>query len=290
MAGHLGRDIALTGIPRGGTTLACHLLNGCPRTVALFEPMDVAGLPVADRAAALGCVARFYGDVRNSLIRDGTAPSKQRDGIIPDNPFTAADASGLRRLQTSPGKVHWPAPLTPGFDLAIKHNAAFAALLPELAQAYLTFAIVRNPLAVLASWNSVALPVGEGRLPVGERLDPVLARELARIPDHTRRQLRILEWFFSRFASALPADAILRYEDVVATHGAVLFARAGLQDPVAPSPPLSDRNADARRPASEVLRWRDALLVEGGTWMRWYTPDSVRRLAQRLLDHAEPTA
>ena len=34
-----GRDLVLTGIPRGGTTLACRLLVFCDDSVALFEPL-----------------------------------------------------------------------------------------------------------------------------------------------------------------------------------------------------------------------------------------------------------
>ena len=40
-----GRQLALTGVPRSGTTLCCRLLGMARGTVALFEPMDVAWLP-----------------------------------------------------------------------------------------------------------------------------------------------------------------------------------------------------------------------------------------------------
>ena len=33
-------DVVITGLPRGGTTLACELLNAVENTVALDEPMD----------------------------------------------------------------------------------------------------------------------------------------------------------------------------------------------------------------------------------------------------------
>src|SRR5689334_16285425 len=34
------RDVLVTGLPRSGTTLTCHLLQKLPDTVALHEPMD----------------------------------------------------------------------------------------------------------------------------------------------------------------------------------------------------------------------------------------------------------
>ena len=39
---HDDNDLALTGIPRGGTTLACRLLGQATGCVALFEPIDPA--------------------------------------------------------------------------------------------------------------------------------------------------------------------------------------------------------------------------------------------------------
>ena len=59
-----GRDIALTGMPRSGTTLACAILSQCTNTVALSEAMDVGALPADDRAAAVDMVQAFFDDAR----------------------------------------------------------------------------------------------------------------------------------------------------------------------------------------------------------------------------------
>ncbi|WP_330970763.1 hypothetical protein, partial [Lysobacter sp. A3-1-A15] len=112
--------------------------------------------------------------------------------------------------------------------LVIKHNAAFTALLPQLRERFQTRAIVRHPLSVLASWNSVDLPVSRGHIPAGERLDAALAAQLQAEPERLRRQLIVLEWFFARFATALAPAEVLRYEDIVATQGEALRASAGL--------------------------------------------------------------
>jgi hypothetical protein len=79
-------DIVLTGIPRGGTTLACHLLGQAADTLALFEPMPVHLLPVA-HDAALEEVVRFFSHVRKQALSQGRVPSKHRDGHVPDNPY-----------------------------------------------------------------------------------------------------------------------------------------------------------------------------------------------------------
>jgi len=115
-------------------------------------------------------------------------------------------------------------PLSQDFSLVIKHNAAFTALLPELAQRFECYCLVRNPLAVLASWNSVNLPVSTGRLPAGEHFDQALSRRLDAEPDLLERQLHLLDWLFGRFAAHLPAERILRYEDIVHSAGAALAA------------------------------------------------------------------
>ena len=266
-----GRDIALTGLPRGGTTLACRLLGDCDRTVSLFEPMDVMALPTDDRGAAIDAVADFYRASRASLQARGRAPSKQSGGQVPDNPFGAPDASGRRPQVVAPGWIDVPPP-PPGFTLAVKHNAAFAALLPELATRYETFAIVRSPVAALGSWASVELPVSQGRVPVGERLDPSLAARLDACADLPSRQVLLIDWFFERF-SALPDAHVLRYEDIVASDGRALFDATGLAPRTLPR--LESRNASRLYPLDRCRTAVDALLAHDGAWRRWYGREAL---------------
>lgn len=274
-----GRNIALTGVPRGGTTLACRLLGRCPQTVALFEPMDVSELDTRDRGQAIAQVSAFYADARSSLEQRGLAPSKQRGGEVPDNPFDhERGAGGRRRLQAHLGMIEVPRP-DPGFTLVVKHNAAFTALLPELSGRFETIAIVRNPLSVLASWQTVDVPVADGHLPAGERLDPRLRTRLAAQDDRLGRQLHILHWFFERFRSALPPHRVVRYEDVVATAGAALTQVAGLQP--APDDTLRDRNANVLYAGEDVGRLLDAL-GPAGPWDAWYAWDDLRDVAGRM--------
>ena len=92
-------DIMLTGLPRSGTTLVCHLLNKLPDTVALAEPMKVgrfAKLPT--RRAILDAIVGFAAQQRESLLTRGMAFSKHHEGSVPDNFYEAArGADGLRR-------------------------------------------------------------------------------------------------------------------------------------------------------------------------------------------------
>lgn len=278
-----GRDIALTGVPRSGTTLCCSLLGQAADTVALFEPMDVAALPPA-RMSALAQVQDFFAHTRGSLLAEGIAWSRQVDGEVPDNPFASEiGADGRRRHRAEPGLIRPGKVLSERFTLVVKHNAAFTGLLPELAGVFDTWAVVRNPLAVLASWHSVDLPVTRGRLPAGELFDPALAAELDAEDDVVSRQLRILDWLFSRYLAHLPAGRVLPYESVVASAGRVLSEAIGVDVP--PSA-LQERNASRLYDPRLCERLASRLLADHGAWRGCYDDGDVERLLDRMREAA----
>lgn len=281
-----GRDIALTGVPRSGTTLCCRLLGDAVDTVALFEPMEVERLPAHDRAAVLDEIEGFFRESRRSLLQEGRAVSQQVGGRLPDNPFSSRiDADGRRRREAERGEIRVDKPLDPGFTLVVKHNASFTALLPELAQRFEVVAVVRNPLAVLASWYSVALPVSEGRVPAGERLAPELAQRLDAMPERLDRQLYLLDWLFQRYARHLPPARILRYEDVVTSGGAALARACGLD---LPPGRLQERNASRLYDPVLCERLAARLLRDDGAWRRFYDEAAVTQLRDRLSAGAAP--
>ena len=117
-------NIILTGIARSGTTLSCSLLNRLPRCVALHEPMDpseLVGLGLPD--AYLDRIAAFFAVQRASLLDSGTAVSKARGGLVPDNPFESAPpAAGLRPSTVENQEVRFEKRLEPGFRLVVKHT------------------------------------------------------------------------------------------------------------------------------------------------------------------------
>ncbi|WP_374602776.1 hypothetical protein [Arenimonas sp.] len=275
------RLLILTGLPRSGTTLCCHLLNQAPNTVALFEPVDVFALPAEDRAAAVEAVLAHAQDARRDLLERGRAISYHAQGQVPDNP--AGDIVGSRRSwRVERGEVAFDKPLDAGFTLAIKHNAAFTALLPELAAVAPCLGVVRNPLAVLASWNSLELPVSRGHVPAGERLDPALAAALAAEPELFERQRLVLDWFTGRFLDHLGTQRLVRYETLVRSPGSELFERAGLSVPELA--PLGNRNTNAAYPREAIARMAEHLLSRPGRWRELYDEDEVRALATSLCE------
>lgn len=261
----MGRNLILTGLPRSGTTLACRLLGACADTVALAEPMNVEEIPAAP-GQAVEYVLGWLGQTRRDILATGVAPSKVGPGGLVDNPFSSGE--GPRTLLVREGTLTVSPTLSADFTMVVKHNAAFTALLPELARRLDTVAIVRHPLAILASWASLSLPVSQGRLPAGEHLDPVLARHLDQEPDLLRRQLLILAWFFERY-QALPPGNVVPYEAVMDSDGGSLFRAADLPAPEGGTP-LRNRNASPQCAPSLLPRFAEALAAHPGAWSTWY--------------------
>ena len=281
------RNVLITGTPRSGTTLFCSLLNKVPNTVALHEPMNVWDFPACKNASAIADVIEsFCQDTRKSLHEHGYAISKHVGGNIPDN--VAADQvnqKGTRLRHTEHGKVFVEKPLSPEFVLAIKHPVAFTALLETLSQRFECYAIIRNPLATLASWNSLAwLNVKNGHAPIGEKLDAELQRDLAKQSDAIERQLHILEWFYRRFRSFLPDRAMLKYEELIASRGRELGKF--FPDAAALNENLASKNVNKFYDRALMLDLGERLLRRGGVIWDYYSKSDVEKLMAEVTASA----
>jgi hypothetical protein len=208
-----GQTTLLTGLPRSGTTLVCALLNECPDTVALAEPFALESrLP----CQAVSEIARFLAMARQQALSTNTAISSHVGGRIPDNwACPPESSSGLRRSEAQRGPIDLRKPLSVNFHLIVKEPGRFSALSDLLAQRYPLVAMVRHPLAVLASWQTIDIPVHRGRMPVAEVFNPDLKARLDAEPDCLIRQVILLEWLLGIYSS-FPPERILRYEDLIA--------------------------------------------------------------------------
>jgi hypothetical protein len=273
------RNVLITGTPRSGTTLLCSLLNKLPDTVALHEPMNVWEFPKCPDADAIAdVIERFCTETRKSLLEKGVAVSKHVGGLIPDN--VAADQvnrSGTRLRHTEHGPVRIEKPLSNDFALAIKHPVAFTALLGTLSKRFECVAIVRNPLSMLASWNSLAwLNVKNGHAPIGEKLDAQLQQDLADQPDVFERQIHILEWFYRRFREFLPERAIVKYETLIETRGRELgnfFPNAAALDEN-----LTSKNVNKFYDRALMVELGEKLLGRSGVIWDFYSKEDVEKL------------
>ena len=279
-------NVVLTGLPRSGTTLACRLLNTLPDTVALHEPIapgKFAGME--DERAVLDGVERFFRRMRRMIRRQKVALSKNVGGKITDNAYEQErSGSGLRTQtggrRTEKGKVVVEKELNRGFLLVIKQPALFSALLPVLAQRFPCYAIVRNPLSVLASWNSVDHKVREGHSRGAELYDEGLRIELASKQDRFERQLILLSWWYERFYSTLDGNHIIRYEDIVASGGGALSAITPAAKML--HEPLSSQNLNALYDREEMLELGRTLLDQQGAYWYFYPRESVEELIEEI--------
>lgn len=273
--------LLLTGLPRAGTTLGCHILNSCPNTLALHEPMLPGDFdPLAGVQAALAHINGFADMTRAQVIAEGRALSQQKNGAVPENPVAAeSSVGGLRPIDVTLGLIDVSArALNADFNLIIKHNALFTALLPELASSFPVYAIVRNPLAVLASWNLVDLPINKGHVPAAEQFDLPLKRKLADMPDVLDRQLCILEWFCGRYCQYL-SGRWLRYEEFVVSPE-ILAHTLELPLPITPIPLRISKNSSYDMELMEYLYRR--LTISGEAIWAIYTRDQVDELMEAI--------
>jgi hypothetical protein len=307
--------VLLTGPARAGTTLTCELLNRLPDTVALDEPLfgwqltgsrrpsairkvlrrlgvksaqrrvgssRADGGPTGSRARAIATIDEFVAGTRTSLRERGVAVSKNVGGQvlgakIADN---QAGSDGLRRRLAKRGEIRVDKDLPPDFVLVVKQNSGFTALLDELTPRYRVFAVIRSPLTVLCSWQTVPFAVHDGHAGIAETIDPGLRQTLAGESDPLERQLRLLSWFFRRYQEALSESAVVRYEDIVATGGAVLSgitASAATLDAE-----LTDRNRASVYPPEMIRALGTRLLERDGAYWHFYSRDSV----SELIEHA----
>jgi hypothetical protein len=287
-------NILLAGVPRSGTTLTCELLNVVPDTVALDEPMrarTLTGDPAPGEPAtrpdgdgpdpSLICeeIERFLTGTRESIATRSMAVSQQVEGRVLGGKYADDYGDeGQRTALASKGEIRIDKELSERFLLVIKHTGAFTALLESLVERFRVYAVVRNPLAILCSWQTVPFPGREGHHPVAERIDRDLERALGRIDDRVERQLHLIGWFFERYLALLDDRHILRYEAIVESKGSALAAmteRASALDQA-----LENRNATAYD-RSAMIELGERLLATDGAWWRLYPRESVSDLIGR---------
>jgi len=277
------RDIVLAGLPRGGTTLACVLLNEFSNTVALNEPFSIPRLAAQPgRVELIKCLKAEFSAQRDSLLSSGSALSVGVNNKLVTNTIAhQRDDTGLRPHRAPLQRVEFPQNLTQDFNLVAKHPNAFSVLLPTLLADFECFAVVRNPLAVLLSWNSTKLPLCEGRVPAAELLDPDLRSRLEGLTETSDRQISILSHYFAIYRNHLPPEAVFRYEDIVATSGNCLSDIV----PGAPRDPevLGNKNANAAYDRSSAETLAGKLLERAADWMPFYQPRSICKLTSDLI-------
>jgi hypothetical protein len=278
-------------VPRSGTTLSCELLNLLADVRALDEPMHVGPMIVRatgvdgeslDAAAIRREIADFADAQRRSILERGAAVSRHVGGRVSGSRIgDARDESGVRKRLSEKGEIAVVPPASEDFTLVIKHPVLFAAMLERLVGHFEVFAVVRNPVAVLGSWESVPMMVRDGQLGLPASVAPEMARLLEATPDLMERQLLLLEWYFGIFAAHLPSAQVLRYEQIIASGGSSLHA-------LAPSAAMLCESLQGRNKApvydrahmSRAGRW--LLERDDASWQTYYSRGEVEELLDAI--------
>ncbi|HEX3983434.1 MAG TPA: hypothetical protein VHX12_07040, partial [Acidisoma sp.] len=138
-------------------------------------------------------------------------------GVVPDNWYEPVAQPGrLRRALYEKGMIRIDKALTDNFRLVIKDPALFSACGEFLSPHFRVIAMVRHPLTVLAAWQTVEMPAQRGRIYIAERFHPHLTSIMEAEQDRLDQQVLLVEWLFASYAR-LPAEDIIRYEDLIAS-------------------------------------------------------------------------
>lgn len=224
-------NVLITGMPRSGTTLATFMMNHQPNVIALAEPFGLSR--EWDRKHAVEQIIGLMREYRATALARGALITKHVDGKIPENWVEPPQDSGrLRRVLEQRGPLTFNKPLSDDFTLVVKHPAEFTALADLLVTRVPLFAIIRDPLAVMAAWQTVDMPVQRGRMPMLESFAPDnLKARLDSIDDPLDRQVELLAFQMRTYLS-LGMDRIIRYEDLVTDPQKALAQVCALPVPV----------------------------------------------------------
>lgn len=276
----LSRFIVLTGLPRSGTSMLCRMLTQVDDVVALNEglvlghlssPQDIPPFLHAE-------FERIHAQLRETRM----APARHEQGRQVDNHFNRSSEGRQLKLQKS--EITFDKPLSPNFTLAIKHNAIFTLALEAICtHGFRVHAQVRNPLAVLGSWNTLNIPVSRGKIRKMEVLDAALNAQIEQIEDLQEKQLILLDDYFKRYRDHLDQDQIIHYEQLCASpaHELSKIVRTQLPDnAVAPVDSLNHSelyDSELMKRHLEMLLKMDA----GAGWRHFYTEDELMNLIKQ---------
>ena len=138
--------------------------------------------------------------------------------------------------------------------------------------------IVRHPLAVLASWQSVNANFRQGRMPVAEAFAPALRKRLDGIDNPLSRQVALVQWAFGIYNS-LPRERVLKYKSIVRNPGATLQPLSGSAAPI--SHPTRAFDLQTRYPSVDLSALAAALITIKADIEPFY-PDIERTLHPHL--------
>nr|CAA6829796.1 MAG: Unknown protein [uncultured Thiotrichaceae bacterium] len=269
------KNIILTGIPRSGTTLTCYLLNKIDDTVALVEPLNPQEFATLSDSEFIISLDSFFEAQRDSILLKKIASSRGVGGKVTDNVVSKPDQKTGRRVKIiDSDSIYIEKELSDRFFLFLKHPSFFSAKLDVLKKKYECYAVIRNPLSILLSWNSVEMAVTNGHAPAAENNDPHLEEILSLQADKMDRQLVLLSWFYEQYFTNLSRESVIKYEDIIYSNGACLEKIVGKMFP-GDAEQLSSRNNNSIYNSDLKVLLRNRLLLSEGAYWNYYDRSAI---------------
>jgi Sulfotransferase domain len=276
------KNVILAGLPRSGTTLSCYLLDKLPNLVVNNEPVVKIAtevLPLNTRQR-LDYVVNLLLDIRTQILQHKRIISEsnyESEELITNSFSDDLGENGYRIRTASYGGRKIYKDIPSDFTLVVKKPALFTGILELLVDNFRVYAIIRNPLSVISSWQTIET-IKYHKWALGG-LDVKLTKRLESINDLTERQIYLLSWYYEKYYQLLPPTSIIRYEDIIASGGKALCAIA----PEAKNlhEPLESKNLNPLydREQMQVLGEKLLNYDEGAFW-HFYDRDSVEALLQ----------
>lgn len=210
-------DIIVTGMPRGGTTLLGSLISSLDNVFCISEPFEIEKLlhDSHDRNDFVNKIANYYSLQRQIAIKNKKLINRVSvDGSLVTNYFVRNGDKILLNYNEREVDIETK---DPNFKLAVKHNAHFMSVLPEIIklEKFTIAAVVRHPVPTIMSWRSLNLPISRGRLPSGEKYWNELADIANSKADTLTKQVLIYELILKRLIEFKGYILLLSYEQIV---------------------------------------------------------------------------
>lgn len=273
--------VLLTGVIRSGTTLCCSLLNQLPNVVALDEPLKMTEIQALRGQAFVNKIEQRFNQYREMVLQQKQAFSAQTDQQLGQHYSEVKTTGGLRERIVHDGLIAIDKPLDQNFTLVIKHVLPFLLNLETLIGSLPIYGIVRNPMSVLASMNTLAT-LKDGYYASYREALPGLVEELEKLDDKADRMIALLSWYFEQCKPLLANQQIIYYEDLIASQGKALMPftpqAANLQEP------LVSYNANKIYGSTDILELGNKLLASDGAFWDYYSKDSAEQLLIKLTE------
>lgn len=218
----MARDLIISGIPRGGTTLTTALIDSLPNAVCLNEPQWHSDWIWGVNTTATDFAKWLVGDfawVRHRLLTGQTIPDRRK----PDSNTAVTDyyqREGRPVAKNTYEVVDFSRTgLNDDFLLGSKHNGLYAGALEEIVELghFEVLVVLRHPLDAIASWRTLPnIPLYQGNMPGALRfwieMRDIVTSQTMQVLE---KQVTLYEMLCQRYYALKDRVKIVKYEDII---------------------------------------------------------------------------